>query len=353
MLTHKYRPKTLTEFVGQKKIIGEFKNRTKDNNFPQVMIFEGDSGTGKTSLAYIVSKLLNCKTSKKTRAGIEPCNKCESCLDINNEKFARDVMFFDASSMGKSDILDLEKLVNYNAFYDQNKIIIIDEAQELSKAGKGATLKLLEKVRNNVYFILCTMDTKALDNAVKRRGQVYKFKPATSDDIAQYLFSILEQENIVETIDESFINEGLFTISESSYGSVGIAISNLERCIEGKIYSEADIINELGFINEKKTSSYLIKILKKDSTVFNDLANLDLKEVYFKMRKILKDALIYKFTKIADNDWKEKYLKSYIQYDISKLYSGLTSMNNIYFDEYKFYNIIFEYFNISTKRVRS
>jgi len=355
-----YRPHIFENMKGQKGIIGEFKNRSKKLNFPESMLFEGESGSGKTTAALIIAALINCSNPIKLDNGEhQPCGECASCKDIRSEKFYRDVTFFDASNMGKADVVSIEKIVNVSPMYDKNKIIIIDEAQELSKASKGATLRLLEKKRKNVHFILCTMDIKSIHKAVRTRCEEYKFRKIDSTSISEYLFKVLEVEDPDEETPEAFVTEGLTIIADNSDGSVRKALQHLERCIIGKFYTKEDIVREFGFVSEEAMFNMIFKMLKKDATVLNEMQKIDLKEFFYKSRKILTDGQIYKLTQIAESDWKAKNAKAIAKYDtvidILAAYSKISPMP--YFIDSVFLYSIIDYMNIpkienSPKRVR-
>jgi len=348
MYSLQYRSKTFDDIYGHKTNVKEFKKRSENINFPDVMIMSGLSGSGKTTSAFMIAKLLNCKTPIKQADGHnEPCNECASCKDINEEKFSRDVFFKNASEMGKEDVNKLNDLVNNFPMFDKNIIIILDEAQELSKSGKGATLKLLEKTRKNVYFILCTMDSNAFDIAVKRRGQTYLFKEVSSDDIAEYLAFIVKKEGLFDTLPDEFIFKGLFFIANNSYGSPGYAVSILERCIAGEIYSEEDITRELGLVSDSVSTNILEKMLRTDKSVFEDLKSTELKELYFKSAKILREAYIYGVHGYISDDWKLPSAKT-----LSKNTSQLEKLIEMfyavksepYFNENSFYVELIKYY---------
>ena len=340
MYSLEYRPYSLNDMVGQKGILVEFKNRSYKGNFPQVMIFEGLSGTGKTTLALIVAGILNCKEPKRITDGnicyINPCGICKPCIDIKNEVFGRDIYFLDASSMSKDDVLNIQNKVNVMPMYDKNKIIIVDEAQELSKASKGATLKLLEKPRKNVYYILCTMDSSALVKAIKSRGQTYRFKSVSSDEIAKYLWKILKKENLSESIPETFIKEGIFEISKYAEGNVREAIQYLERCLYGEYYSKSDILKNLGLISKEDAIELIFKLLKRDVSFFSDIEKLELKSFFYLSWKILVGANIYKISNVVDEIWKKK------TYNQFKKLDDLFKLLNVYVD---IYNNTHYYFN--------
>ena len=310
-LSKNSRPQVLSEMIGQVKTVEEFKERFKTGTIPDTTIIIGKSGTGKTTLATIIAKLANCQnpvTNRRT-GEVTPCNKCASCIDINEETFSRDVLFKDASKMSKDDVLKLEEYVSYSPQYDKNKIVIIDEAQELSKSQKGATLDLLQKKRNGVHFILCAMEDK-FDKAVLRRGQVYRFRPVSYQDIAKHLFDLIEKNNI-ECPDSFFDPDtgGLWTIAENCEGSPGIAIPFLERAIYAKLWTSTDVMEELGLVKESYVSEVLIGLLKKDKSYFEKFSKINFDEFYMKSKKILGDASIYSITNYTSEAWKEKNAK--------------------------------------------
>lgn len=351
MLIHDYRPRKFEDMIAQKGIIGEFKNRSKNMNYSEAMILEGESGSGKTTAALIIASILNCSNPIILANGEhQPCGECASCKDIQNEKFYRDVTFFDASSMKKDNVISIEQIVSTSPMYDKNKIIIIDEAQELSKASKGATLKLLEKKRKNVYFILCTMDANSIHRSVRDRCQEYKFKKVDSVTISEYLFKILEKEDPNEKIPEVFIKEGLTTIADNSDGSIRNALQHLERCMIGKFYTNEEIMKEFGFISDESMFSIIFKLLKKDSTVLNELKKIDMKEFFYKSRKILTDGMIYKMTQVSQELWKEKNAKIIAKYntvfDLLNVYLKVSVMP--YFNDSVYLYELIDYLNRST-----
>lgn len=346
MFSLDYRPHILEDMAGQKGTVNEFKNRSKEINFPEAMIFEGESGTGKTTAALIVAALINCTNPKKLKNGEhQPCGECASCKDIINEKFYRDVTFFDASTMSKGDTIAIEKIVNVSPMYDKNKIIIIDEAQELSKASKGATLKLLEKKRKNVHFILCTMDAKSIHKAVRDRCQQYKFRKLDPTSISEYLFKVLEIEDPNEEVPEVFITEGLTTIADNSDGSVRNALQHLERCMIGKFYTNEDIVREFGFVSDEALFNMIYKLLKKDATILNELQKVDMKEFFYKSRKILTDGMIYRMTQVSESEWKEKNAKAIAKFDsVLPLLNAYAKMSAApFFLDSVFLHILIEY----------
>jgi len=305
--------------IGNKGILNEMKTRSETLDFPEVMIFSGPSGTGKTTLAFIISALINDPNPIKVRGKkyLNPNPKSPSSLNVLGEKFNRDVLFYDASTMGKDDVAKLETVVSTAPMFDRKKVIIIDEAQELTKAGKGVTLRLLEKKRKNAHIILCTMNIGAFDKAVKTRGQLYTFRSPTPTEISEYLFDLTETIGV--EAPEEFYEQGLFTLAESCEGSVRYAVQNLERCIVGGFYSEEQIQNELGFLSLSNLTKILLKILKKDATVIEDILGFSSKDFFYKAKKTLVDSVIYKNTKYLSTDWKKGFAEKISKYDIEEL----------------------------------
>jgi len=346
MYSLEYRPFKLIEMMGHKKILKEFKKRSLDYDFPEVMIFSGETGTGKTTLACIVAGILNCTDPLRAENEIKPCGECLSCKSILNEKFNRDILFYDGSSMGKPEVEKLKERVEMSPLFDKKKIIIIDEAQNLaSSAAKGATLKLLEKKRKDVYFILCTMDQSKIHKAILDRGQVYKFKPLDAQDIGIYLIRVLKKIN--EEIPESFYSKGMLAIAENSEGSLRKALQYLERCVKGEIYNEDEILDEFGIYSEDKIYSLINRLLSIDSKVLFEInQNKDIVMFYNYTRKLLSDAIIYKISRTVDQPWKEKNAQIFSSHKtLESLYEAYMNVPNWSFDKNLFMWELFKYFD--------
>jgi DNA polymerase III gamma/tau subunit len=339
MLSLDERPKKFDEMVGHKTTIKEMKKHSISMTFPEVMIFEGDSGTGKTTMAFIIAALLTSKTPIVNEDGTrDPDPTSGSFVDIYNERFARDVRFYDASSMGKDDILKLEEVLNTMPMYDGRKIIIIDEAQEVSKAGKGVFLKLLEKKRKNVTLILCTMNIDAFDKAIKHRAQVYKFKSIGTEDIAEYLFNLTKSVNLPESVPDSFYTEVLFAIADACEGSARLATQIFQRAIASEMWTEGEILKEFGLISQSSLADLIGKFATKNKSLVADLRNVDVKEIFLKMFKAFTDAKVYQLSGSSEASWKEETAKKVIAtgnldslldmcYAISKDTSGYFNQN--------------------------
>lgn len=340
MLTQTTRPSSFDEMIGQKGIISEMKKRSMTMEFPEVMILSGQTGIGKTTLAYILAALLNDPNPIVHEDGTRSPNPLSpSTIAIREGKFNRDTKLYDASSMSKDDVLTLGRNIANAPMFDQNKIVIIDEAQELSKAGKGVTLELLEKKRKGTYIILCTMAIETFEKAVQSRGHVYTFRSPSSSDIAEYLFSLTEQVEVPDNEHlEEFLTKGLFLLAENCDGSVRMAIQNFERCVFGEFWTEKQIEHEFAFLSNEKLSSLIMKILKKDTTCIKEIKDFGAKDFYFKMMKTLNDAYLYNMTGYIDQPWKKTFAERIKSYSLSGILATLLEVDNgPYFKEWLFF----------------
>lgn len=275
-LYQKYRPYRFQDVVGQVKTINELKKRAIDNNFPQVMIFSGPTGTGKTTIARIIASYLNCSNPKEG----EPCGECRSCKAIQEENVISDnLLEFDARDIKVDEIEKIKSFCSTQSLLGGKKIVFIDEFQGIVGQGSSAsardkTLKLFEKVYKDVYFILGTMNwdsiPKEFKEASKGRMSFYKLSPLTSSEIVGRLYDICEKENVVLTNDKS---NGLMTIAENSQGSLRIAISYLERAIYGDIWSEEELLEELDIVSNQTVIDLVVKLVKRDTSILQTHVN--------------------------------------------------------------------------------
>jgi DNA polymerase III gamma/tau subunit len=332
MFSIEERPFSFHDMVGQKGIRSELLECSKDNSFPSVMIFSGPTGTGKTTSAFITAALLNDKNPIIHDDGTKSPNPESSVSkSILNERFIGDVRFYDASGMGKDDVLKLEDQVSHNPTIYKNTVVIIDEAQELSHAGKGAVLKLLEKKRKNVYFILCTMNINSLDKAVQSRGSLYNFRKINAEDTSNYLFNLLDKIGKLDEVPEYFLEKGLFLVAENADGSVRQAVQNLERCLKGKFFTEKEINKEFNFISQEKLQNVVFQLLNKEESSMKNIVDLESEIFYLKSFVILSDAIKYKYNKNLNSKdkWKEPFLKKIFSHpNLKSLYGTYITMRN-------------------------
>lgn len=329
------RPHKLSEMVGQHATRREMINRSKEKDYPSGILLEGDSGSGKTTLSFIVAATLNCHNPQPNdEGGVDPCGQCPACKDTFEEKFSRDVHFIDGSTAGKEGIKELESIATSMPFYDKSKVIIIDEAQELSKQSFGVALHLLEKKRpTNVdtHFILCTMDRNAIDKPIKDRCRTFKFWPVPSNVIAEYLFTTLENtlsEEELNEIPEEFFKDGIFALADYAAGSVRAGISALERCVYGSLWESEEIQKELGYISPDSITRMIGYLIRGDTTLFTQLKRSQdaISDFFFKSWTALLDTKLYLEGALPAEslpDWKKRAAAEFRPYmdSVDKLLS--------------------------------
>ena len=236
-LYRKYRPQKLEEVVGQEHIKKALTSAIELNKISHAYLFTGPRGTGKTSTARIFAKSLNCKEGPT----INPCGKCENCIDITNST-PMDVIEIDAASNRKvEDAQNILEKVMYAPVNSRYKIYIIDEVHMLSTTAFNALLKTLEEPPKNVIFILATTEVHKVLDTIKSRCQRFDFKRITTDDIVKHLKYISEQEKI------NITDDALYTIAKNSAGGMRDSIALLDQLsvLNSKDAISTDDINNL------------------------------------------------------------------------------------------------------------
>lgn len=238
-LYRKYRPQQLEEIVGQEHIKKALTNAIAMDRISHAYLFTGPRGTGKTSTARIFAKSLNCKEGPT----INPCGKCENCIDITNS-VPMDVIEIDAASNRKvEDAQNILEKVMYAPVNSRYKIYIIDEVHMLSNTAFNALLKTLEEPPKNVIFILATTEVHKVLDTIKSRCQRFDFRRITTDDIVKHLRYISDSEKI------NITDDALFTIAKNSAGGMRDSIALLDQLsiLDGEqAISTEDINNLLG-----------------------------------------------------------------------------------------------------------
>ena len=220
-LYNKYRPVTFDDVVGQDVIVTTLKNQIITNKVGHAYLFCGTKGTGKTTVAKIFARAINCKNRKDAN----PCNKCESCEASLNRSSINIIEMDAASNKGIDNIRNLKNEIEYAPINgDKYKIYILDEVHELSNDAFSALLKTLEEPPEYVVFILATTNVEELPDTILSRCQRYNFNRIKLDSIVENLEKIAKLENI--NIDK----DALTYIAEKSDGSMRDSISKLDRC---------------------------------------------------------------------------------------------------------------------------
>ncbi|MEO0254391.1 MAG: DNA polymerase III subunit gamma/tau [candidate division WOR-3 bacterium] len=254
----KYRPQKFSDVIGQEVIKTTLKNAIKMNklgNEVQALLFAGPRGSGKTSVARIVAKALNCENIKDG----EPCDECSSCLEIKRGA-SLDVLEIDGASyrgiQEAKNIIEITKLVPTKAKY---KVFIIDEVHMFSKDAFNALLKTLEEPPKRVFFIFATTELYRVPDTIQSRCLIFEFTPIPEEKIFERLKDVCEKENI------KYDEKSLRLITKSSGGSLRDSLQNLEKALyfSGGVLTEEKTRMVLGFLPEEKMEDLLFFISER------------------------------------------------------------------------------------------
>jgi len=283
-LYRKYRPATFGELIGQKHVVQTLKNAVKTGRIGQAYLFAGPRGTGKTSIARIFAKTINCRHLKNG----EPCLKCDSCQNILDGR-ALDIIEIDAASnTGVDNIRELRETVKLPPSSLRYKVYIIDEVHMLSGGAFNALLKTLEEPPANVVFILATTEVHKIPETILSRVQRFDFTRLTIEEIINRLEEIAKLEKV--KVDR----EALEIIASSSEGGMRNAESLLGQIIalEDKKITAKEVEFILGTVSEKFTAEFVELVIQKNySKVFAKIGQL--REMGIDFKNFAKSLLNY------------------------------------------------------------
>ena len=241
IIARKYRPNNFEEVIGQDIIVRTLKNSFKLNKIGQAYLFSGPRGVGKTTVARIIGKVLNCQEKK-----INPCEKCSFCLQIDNNNSLDYHEIDGASNRGIDQIREIQSNLNYASPLGNYRIYVIDEVHMLTIEAFNALLKSLEEPPKKIIFILCTTEIVKIPLTIRSRCQNFLFKNISNQMISQHLEKISIKEKI------KFENGVFISIAKRAQGSVRDAENLLEQILlycENKITLEAiyKVLGETSF----------------------------------------------------------------------------------------------------------
>jgi DNA polymerase-3 subunit gamma/tau len=253
VLARKYRPSSFSEVVGQEHVLKALENSISQNKLHQAYIFSGTRGVGKTTIARVFSKCLNCMQADSPQ--VIPCNKCSACEEI---KIGRHMEFLEvdaASRTGVDDMRELLDSVQYKPANARFKIYLIDEVHMLSKSSFNALLKTLEEPPPHVMFLMATTEVEKVPKTVLSRCLQLNLKVIPEAKIQLHLKSLLDLESI------KYDEESIALIADSAQGSVRDGLTLLDQAIahgNGSLNTE-DVKALLGTIDQ----SYIIELVEQ------------------------------------------------------------------------------------------
>jgi len=254
----KYRPQDFEEVVGQEHVVSALKKAIQTKRLHHAYLFSGPRGVGKTSLARVLAKALNCSKGPT----ISPCQECLSCKEIAKGT-SLDVIEIDgASNRGIEDIKSLRESVKLAPSYSRYKIYIIDEVHQITSDGFNALLKTLEEPPLHVKFIFATTHPHKIPPTILSRCQKFQFHLLSAEKIVEKLKRIVEKEKI--DINE----ELLYSIAKASSGSIRDAESLLDQIVPVVVEKELDwdITSLLGIVEEESLNKMVKFIIEKNLT---------------------------------------------------------------------------------------
>ncbi|XOA43035.1 MAG: DNA polymerase III subunit gamma/tau [Candidatus Nealsonbacteria bacterium] len=304
VLYRKYRPQTFAEFIGQEHIAKTLTNAISKGMISHAYLFSGPRGTGKTTMARLIAKAVNCQNRKEGE--FEPCNKCSSCLEIMGGR-AIDLLEIDAAShRGIDDIRELKDGIRFSPTKSKYKVFILDEAHQLSKDAANALLKTLEEPPAHAIFVLATTEIHKMIPTIISRCQRFDFRKFTLSEIIKKLIIIIKKENI------KIEKPALELIALNAGGSIRDAESLLDQVStfykdsEKEIKAE-DIKDLLGLVEIELVSKFtdFLSDKKTFKTIeyLNEISGkgLDLDEFAKTLVGYLRKALILKIMGESEN----------------------------------------------------
>ncbi|HEV7556042.1 MAG TPA: DNA polymerase III subunit gamma/tau, partial [Kofleriaceae bacterium] len=260
VLARKYRPQTFAEVIGQEHVTRTLGNAFATERVHHAFLFCGPRGCGKTTLARIVGKALNCTDLQPGSA--EPCGKCSACTSINDGSAVDYLEMDGASNRGIDAIRDLTEAVRYQPALLRKKVYVIDEVHMLTTEAFNALLKTLEEPPPHVTFVLATTEPHKLPNTILSRCQRYDFKLVPAQRLAQHLTSIFEREKLA--IEPAAVS----LVVRESGGSVRDALSLCDQIISfvgDAAIGEAHVAEVLGVADRSLTRSLVRALAEGDA----------------------------------------------------------------------------------------
>ena len=298
VLARKYRPQSFEEVVGQAHVTQTLANAIRHQRVAHAILFSGPRGTGKTTVARILAKAMNCLQG----ATAQPCNQCRSCKEITNGS-AADVFEIDGASNNSVDqVRELRENVKYMPAYSSHKIYIIDEVHMLSTPAFNALLKTLEEPPPHVMFLFATTESHKIPVTILSRCQRYDFRRVAFDQVVAHMTQLCQKE------DMALPEESLAAIAREAGGSMRDALSLLDQvmtCAEGTLTHD-EVLEILGTVDRGLLINLADMLLQGNTqAVLENIAVVyqhgqDLKKLYQDLITQIRDMLVIKLNKQAE-----------------------------------------------------
>ena len=286
-----YRPQTFEDVAGQSHVTITLQNAIKENRIAHAYLFAGPRGTGKTTVAKLLAKALNCTGENP------PCDQCPNCKAITVGEHPDVIEIDAASNNGVDEVRDLIDKVKYAPINGKYKVYIIDEVHMMSTGAFNALLKTLEEPPAHIVFVLATTEPHKILPTIISRCQRFDFKKVENHDIISRLEYVLKSEN------KKYELPALESVAKLAEGGMRDALSILEQCLAYNNELTVESVNMVyGLLSMDNKISFIKQLLSKDiKGVLTSLDNMlsgsiDIKRLTFDLVDVLKDIIIYKNT---------------------------------------------------------